>query len=459
MRDRPRGLRPSVDDSNRDQGRLDWQRERLSTAAQALLARDCECFFSQALSTPCLNAVRDVRGSRIEDFDGRELLDFHGNSVHNIGYAHPRLIAALKEALDGLVFSPRRYANEKAVELAEALCAMAPMGPAKCLFAPSGNDAVEIALQIARGVTGRHKMIGFWGAYHGAGVAAASVGGEGPFRGSTAGPLIAGVSHVMPPTCYRCPHGHTPIEERCCGVSAAHIAHVISEEGDVAAVIAAPLNGATYIPQPGFWQEVRRACDEHGTLLIFDEVQTGLGRTGHLFASEHYGVTPDITVLGKALGGGVVPLAAVLARAEFDRMGNAAIGHYTHEKNPVLAAAGLETLAIVRDEALVERAARLGAWGLTRMRGLMHRHEAIGDVRGLGLTMGIELVQDRPTKRPARGLAERVLYGALDRGLSLKISGGSVLALSPPLTISEGELDRAFQIIDETLSELSTERA
>jgi 4-aminobutyrate aminotransferase len=353
--------------------------------------------------------------------------------------------------LDGLTFSPRRYANEPAVTLAEELAAIAPGDLRKCLFAPSGNDAVEIALRIARGVTGRYKTVAFWGAYHGAGLAAASAGGDAMFRSGLAGPLLPGASHVPPPVCYRCPFGHRPDPE-CCLMTARAIRTVLEQERDVAAVIATPLHGAEWVPAPGFWPEVRRACDEHGALLIFDEVQTGLGKTGRMFACEHDGVVPDVLVLGKALGGGILPLAAVLTRERYDVFGDVAIGHYTHEKNPLLATAGLTTLAIIRDEGLVERAANLGERALDLARGLADRHRLVGDVRGRGLQFGIELVRDRSSKEPARDEAEAVLYAALDRGLSFKLSGGCILSLSPPLVIADEELVGAFSILDECLA-------
>src|SRR5262249_42950645 len=204
----------------------------------------------------------------------------------------------------------------------------APLGPAKCLFAPSGNDAMEIALRLARGVTGRYKTIGLWGAFHGAGVAAASVGGEAMFRGVSTGPLLPGASHVAPPACFRCPA--RPAAEGCCLETAREVRALLAKEGDVAAVVAAPVSVADYGPVPGLWREVRAACDEFGALLIFDEVQTGLGKTGRMFACEHDGAAPDVLVLGKALGGGIVPLAAVVTRAELDTLGDFAIGHFTH---------------------------------------------------------------------------------------------------------------------------------
>ncbi len=218
-----------------------------------------------------------------------------------------------------LSFAPRRFTCEPAVELAESSAPSPPAsGAKKCLFTTGGSDAVEVALKIARAATGRFKTLSFWDAFHGAGFGAASVGGEATFRSGPAGPLLPGAEHVAPFACYRCPYGH-PGPEACGIACAGMVDYVLAREGDIAAVIAEPMRAVPYVAPPGFWARVREACDRHGALLIFDEIPTGLGKTGRMFASEHEGVTPDITVLGKALGGGILPIAAVIADARARR--------------------------------------------------------------------------------------------------------------------------------------------
>ena len=208
------------------------------------------------------------------------------------------------------------------------------------------------------------------------------------------------------------------------------------------------------IPHPQFWQAVRRACDRHGALLILDEIPTALGRTGTMFACEHYGVVPDMLVVGKGLGGGILPLAALIARDGLDVAGDRALGHYTHEKNPVACAAALATIAYIEAHGLLARARDLGRSTLDRLRTMMTAHPLIGDVRGLGLLLGIELVADRSTRAPAPEQAEAVMYAALSRGLSFKITMGNVITLAPPLTISDEEMNRALGILDESLTEV-----
>ena len=374
-------------------------------------------------------------------------MDFHGNSVHHIGYGHPRLKAAIKAQLDELCFAPRRFTCEPAVELAETLGQLAPGDLGKVLFTTGGSDAIEVALRLARAATGRFKTLSFWDAFHGAGFGASSVGGEATFRSGIAGPLLPGAEHVAPWAARHCAYGHDNLEDsaRAC---ASMISYVLGREGDIAAVVAEPMRATPLPPAPGFWKAVREACNRHGTLLILDEIPTGLGKTGRFFASEHDGVVPDILVLGKALGGGILPIAAVIARRSLDVAGDYAIGHYTHEKNPVTTRAALTTIAIIREEGLVERAAELGDYAMARLRSFAERCPAIGDVRGRGLLFGVEIVRDRSSFEPDQALAERAYYRCLEAGLSFKISQGNVLTLSPPMVISRDELDAALGIVE-----------
>lgn len=433
-------------ESNTSEARAEWAARHPDAATRDLLARDAAAFLHQSLSSPCLSTIARAEGIWIEDTAGRRFMDFHGNSAHHIGYGHPRVVAAIKAQLDALSFSPRRFTNDVSVTLAEALGELAPGDLGKVLFTTGGSDANEVALRIARAATGRFKTVSFWDAFHGAGFGASSVGGEATFRSGIAGPLLPGAEHVAPFNCYRCAYGHSG-PETCALACAKMVEFVLEREGDVAAVIAEPMRAVPVVPPTGFWKAVREACSRHGALLIMDEIPTGLGKTGRMFAFEHDEVIPDIVTLGKALGGGILPIAAVLARRDLDVCGDFAIGHYTHEKNPVTARAALETLAVIRDEGLVDRAAELGAHALERLRAQVGDHPLVGDIRGRGLMFGVEIVADRATKAPGRAAAERIYYRCLDAGLSFKISAGCVLTLSPPLTIARADLDRALDIV------------
>jgi 4-aminobutyrate aminotransferase len=446
----------SEGDTNLTSRRAAWQARALDEKTRALLAEDQRYFLRQSVSTPCLNAIAKAEGIWIEDVGGRRYMDLHGNNVHHIGYGHPRLKKAIAEQMDALPFAPRRYANAPAVALAAKLAEISPFGPAKVLFTTGGSDAIEVAVKIARAATGRFKTLSFWDAFHGAGIGAGALSGEALFRSGPAAPLVAGAVHVAPFGSTRCPYGTASAEasgEAC----ARMIEYVLEREGDIACLVAEPIRAVPYLPPAGFWARVRAACDRHGTLLVFDEIPTGLGKTGKMFACQHDGVAPDMLVLGKGLGGGTLPIAAVLAWPELDVGAEWAFGHYTHEKNPVTARAALTTIEIIEEEGLVENAARVGKIALERLNEMKSRVPAIGDVRGRGLLIGIELVRDRAGMEPDQDLAEAAMYAALDRGLSFKTTMGNVLTLTPPLTIAEGEMLQALDIVAAAIEDAQAE--
>jgi 4-aminobutyrate aminotransferase len=445
----------SEGDSNLTPARRQWAAEAIDPETADWLRRDAAVFVHQTLSTPCLNVLAGCEGPMIRDLGGRQFFDFHGNSAHQVGFAHPRIIAAIKDQLEALCFSTRRYTNRPAIQLAEKLVALAPDPLGKVLFAPGGTTAVGMAMKAARTATGRFKTISMWDAFHGASLDAISLSGETMFR-KDVGPLLPGAQQVPPAEPYRCiwdPEG------RCdtCGLKcAAYIDYVLEKEGDVGALIAEPVrNTAVNPPPPGYWQAVRAACDRHDTLLIFDETAVCLGRTGEIFAFENYAVVPDIVTLGKGLGGGVIPFAAMIVRQDLDLAPEKGLGHYTHEKNPVAAAAALATIAVLEEEKLAQRAKGMGAYMRQRLDDLKAHHHLVGDVRGLGLLAGLDLVEDRITKKRAVDAADRLMYACLSRGLSFKTSQGSFIPLSPPLNITKAELDAALDILAAALSSVS----
>ena len=443
---------------NTSSRRIAWAEKNHNDLTQTLLNDDAKYFLHQSISSPCLSAIRKAEGAYIEDLQGKKYLDFHGNNVHHIGYGHPRLKQAIAKQMDDLPFAPRRFTCKSAVDLAQKLSDVSPGNLSKVLYTTGGSDAIEVAMKLARAATGRHKTISFWDSFHGAGYGASSVGGEQLFRSHIFGPLLTGTEHVAPFDCYRCPYGYPdlggkPQLDLCKITCAKFVRYVLEKEGDVAAVIAEPTRAVPYFPPPGFWTEVRKACDDHGTLLIFDEIPTGLGKSGKMFACEHEEVVPDILVLGKALGGGIIPIAAVLAKPELDIAGEFAFGHYTHEKNPVSSCAALTTLEIIEDEDLVENASKLGSYALERLNKLQSKHQSIGDVRGRGFIFGVELVLDKNDKIPAKDLAEEIFYRCLDKGLSFKISMGNILTLTPPLILSKSQLDFSIDTISECIND------
>lgn len=438
----------SEGDVNLGDRRTAWQSAHIDPATRALLDEDARWFLHQSMSTPCLNVLERAQGAWLTDTAGRRILDFHGNSLHQVGYGHPKVMAALRETLDTLPFSPRRYTNRPAIELARRLCTAAPMDDAKLLFAPGGTAAIGMALKLARLVTGRFKTLSMWDAFHGASLDAISIGGEAVFRRGI-GPLLPGTEHAPPCDPAQCVFG--------CGGTCAlrcvdYIDYCLRKEGDVAAVVVETIRCTdVQIPPLDYYRRLRQICDRHGALLILDEIPIALGRTGHLFAIERYGIEPDMIVIGKGLGGGSMPLAALIARARFDVGQHISLGHYTHEKNPLACAAGLAVLDVLEEEQLLQRSLHLGNAAMAYLERAQARAQikAIASIRSAGLLIGIELKDT--ARRRAQDLAEAVLYRCLSDGISFKVGQGNVLVLAPPLNIEEDDLWWALGRIVDTL--------
>jgi (R)-1-hydroxy-2-aminoethylphosphonate ammonia-lyase len=444
----PRPLRDASaeGDVNTSPLRREFEATHLDEATRALLDADAEVFLHQSLSTPCFNAVASCDGIWLTDVEGRRVMDFHGNNVHQVGYRHPHVMAAVRRQLDTLPFAPRRFTNAKAVELASKLVALAPDPLGKVLFAPGGTLAIGMALKLARLATGRHKTLSLWDSFHGASLDAISIGGEAMFR-KHMGPLLPGTEHAPPCDPGNCRFGCGGVCDARC---AEYLDYVLGKEEDVGAVIIETVRCTdVQIPPPEYYRIVRDACDRHGALMILDEVPICLGRTGRMFAFEHYGIVPDMVVLGKGLGGAVFPMAALIARRDLDIAADRALGHYTHEKSSVGCAAALATLEAIENEQLLDRSRELGAHALLRMREIKRRHPLVADVRGIGLLLAIELARDGV---PARREAEQAMYHCLAHGLSFKVGQGNVLTLSPPLVIARDDLDAALSIIDAALT-------
>ena len=391
--------------------------------------------------------VVSADGIWLEMANGRRVMDFHGNAAHQVGHGHPRVVAAVQDALGQLPFCPRRYTNPWAIALAERLTDLAPMPDARVLFMPGGAEAISAALVLARIVTGRHKTISIWDSCHRATLEAISAGGQAHFW-SGVGPLMPGALQAPPPEPCGCPF---PCGDDC-DLSCAHfIDQVLEREGDVAAVQAESVHSSSSAASSAYWCALRASCDRHGAMLILDEIPTGLGRTGRVFACEHFDVVPDILVLGKGLGGGVMQLAALLARREWDVVGERAVGHFTHEKSPVACAAGLATLDVIESEDLVARARRLGAHDAARLAELTAQGQRMGRATGIGLLLGLDIARGSAAKPTEVDRAERVLFRCLGWGLSFKLTRGATLDLCPPLTIERADLDRAIDRIASAL--------
>lgn len=435
-------------DVNFTPARLAWQQAHLDDDTRELLKRDSAVFLHQAMSTPCIDTLKHCGGPYIVDGQDRVILDFHGNNVHQVGFSNPEVVAAVKAQLDELSFCTRRFTNEKAVAFAEKLVSLTGNELTRVLFAPGATSAIGMALKLARVATGRHKTVSLWDSFHGASLDAISVGGEGVFRNGI-GPLLPGCEHILPYNSYRCPFGSCD----GCGLKCVkYLEYVLEREGDIGAVVLETVrNTDVQIPTKEYYQEIRRLCDRFGALLILDETAVCLGRTGKWFAYQHFGIVPDMVVCGKGLGGGVMPLAALMVKERLNVAGHISLGHYTHEKSPLGCAAGLAAVTYIQREGLLEQTLENGAYFRELLRGLMRKYDCIGDVRGIGLLDAVELVADRESKKPDTELAEQVMYGCLGDGLSFKVSQGNVLSLYPSLVVTKEQLAEAVRIIDRNI--------
>lgn len=439
-------------DINTTENRRKYWKRNLSGEARKWFDEDMKYFLHQSLSTPVLNILNRAQGVYIEDMDGRKYIDMHGNGVHNAGFNNPAVIEAIKKQLDeGMTFCPRRYSNLPAIQLAKKLAEITPEGLCRSLFCPGGSEAIEMAVMLARQVTGNFKTISFWDSFHGAGFAAASIGGEEHFHGGF-GPMIPGAYHVEFPNYYRNPWGfdtQDDVDAECLR----QIELILKREPEMAAIIGEPISATPVVPSKRYWQGVKQLCEHHGALLIFDEIIEGLGRSGKMFACEHF-VTPDILVLGKSLGGGLMPFAGIVTHERYNVCQHRSIGHYTHEKNALCSTAALAEIEYIEENKLCMHAAELGVYAMKRLNGLQDKHRLIGQVTGIGLHIGIDLVKNRKTQERAVDEAELIMFKCLEKGLSAKTIEGNILTLRPALVITQDEMDRAIDIIDEAIGEV-----
>ncbi len=428
-----------------------WERN-LSGEAQTWLDEDSKYFLHQSLSTPVMNVLSRADGVYIEDLNGKKYIDMHGNGVHNAGFNNPDVIRAVKDQMDErMTFCPRRYTNIPSVRLAKKLAQITPEGLCRSLFCPGGSEAVEMALMLARYVTGNFKTISFWDSFHGAGFGSASIGGEAHFSNGL-GPMVPGSFHAEFPNYYRNPWGFTSqddVDAECLR----QMELILKRNPEMAAIIGEPISATPVVPSKRYWQGVKDLCEQYGALLIFDEIIEGFGRTGKMFACEHF-VTPDVLVLGKSIGGGLVPFAGIVTHEKYNICQNRSVGHYTHEKNALCSAAALAEIEYLQANQIIRHAKELGDHTIQRLNEMKAKHPLIGNIAGVGLHLGIDLVKDQKTKDRAVDEAEIIMYKCMEKGLAFKTIEGNIITLRPALVITKEELNRALDIIDQTMGEV-----
>ena len=416
---------------------------QLTDATKALIEEDAKYFLHQALSTPVMNALSKTEGPFIYDMEGKAYLDLHGNGVHNAGFSNPYVIQKIIEQLQqSLAFTPRRYTNVPAIELAKKLVAVTPEGLDRVLFCPGGSEAIEMAVMLAKQVTGKWKTLSFWDSYHGTGFQSAALGGEEHFS-TGQGPMVPGAFHVEFPNYYRNPWQLTHIDD----IDEAYLRQIkiiLQRNPDMAAVIGEPISATPVVPSANYWKEVQSLCHQYNMLLIFDEIIEGFGRTGKMFACEHF-VTPDVLVLGKTLGGGILPFAGIVTKEQYNILQHRSIGHFTHEKNPLCCTAGLATIHYIQEHQLVQNAETLGQYLMDELKALQDTYPIIGNIAGKGFHIGIDLVKNKTTKERAVQQAEAIMYHCMQQGVAFKIIEGNIITMRPALTITK---DHCNMIID-----------
>ncbi len=422
--------------------------------ASRIIERDARVL-SPSYTRPYPLVVDHAEGAMVTDVDGNRFLDFNaGIAVVAAGHCHPQVVRAIQEQAARLIhMSGTDFYYENMVQLAETLARLAPGDQERRVyFGNSGTEAVEAALKLARYHTGRDKFIAFLGCFHGRTLGSLALTSRRPVQRAGFGPFMPGVHHVPYPYCYRCPYGKSP---DTCGVECAkaiedQLLKTILPARETAAIVIEPVQGeAGYIVPPRkFFDELAGVARRHGMLLIFDEVQSGMGRTGKMWAAEHFDANPDILAVAKGIASGM-PLGAMIANAG---VMNWPPGSHasTFGGNPVSVAASIATIELLEHE-LIENAASVGAYMRDRMDSWPSRFPIVGDVRGLGLMIGIELVRDQHTKEKAVVERDAILGMAFERGLLILGAGDNTIRLSPPLTITRDQADYAMDVLEDCL--------
>ena len=423
--------------------------------AQAIIARDA-AVVSPSYTRCYPLVVANGQGAMIEDVDGNRFLDFNaGIAVVAAGHCHPRVVEAIQKQAARLIhMSGTDFYYEEMVALAEKLAAIAPGGvPRRVSFGNSGAEAIEGAIKLARWATKRDKIIAFFGSFHGRTMGALSLTARKSVQRAGFGPLVPGVVHAPYPNCYHCPFGQR--EETCAVECVRHVEDVLLKTivpaAETAAIVVEPVQGegGYVVPPKKFFDELARVARENGILLVCDEVQSGMGRTGKMWASEHFDLVPDILAVAKGIASGM-PLGATVARADLMTWPPGAHAS-TFGGNPVACAAALATIGLL-EEGLMENAARMGEHLRGRMRDWPSRFPSVGEVRGLGLMIGIELVRDQATRERAPELRDRVVDMAFERGLLVLGAGENTIRLCPPLVVTRDQCDFAIETLEGCLA-------
>lgn len=407
-------------------------------------------------------SVKRGRGAVVEDEDGNKYIDFLSSAAAlNTGHCHPKIVQAITEQINNYIhYTPAYMYNKPLVELARELVEITPGNFKKrAIFGLSGSDANDGMIKFARAYTGRSKIISFIRAYHGSTYGSLSLSAVSSVMRKKIGPLLPDVYHVPYPDCYRCSLGQS--KESChmeCMNQLKDALKFYIPPSEVAAVIVEPIEGdaGLIIPPKEYMQELYKICKDNGILFVSEEVQQVFGRTGNWFGIENFDIVPDAIIMGKSIASGM-PLSAIVGREEIMTSLDSLTHVFTMGGNAASCSAALATIEVIKEENLLERSLKLGNYMKNRFNEMKKRYEIIGDVRGIGLSIGVDLVEDRTTKAKAHNAAAKICYRCWEKGLILTFFAESVLRIQPPLVIEKAEVDKALNIIEESINEYLTE--
>lgn len=407
--------------------------------------------------------VDHAKGSWIWDVDGRKYLDFlSGAAVTNVGHRHPEVVNAIQTQSKKFIHSAFIYTYyELPVTLAAKLATLTPgKFPKRVAYGLSGGDANDATIKLARTATKRKKILAFHKSYHGTTYGALSLSAITLRMRRQMGPFLPEIYHLPFPDCYRCTFNleHPSCGLYCLDVTKSYLETLIPPE-EVALMIPEPIQGdaGIIVPPPQYFPKLHELCMEHGILLAAEEVQSGIGRTGKWFAIEHWDTTPDIIITAKALGGGM-PLSAVVARKELMESWKAPSNFFTTNANPICCASALATIKVIEEEKLLDNARIMGEYMIKRFQEMKESHSLIGDVRGKGLLLGLDLIRNHRTREPAHREVLKLCWRCWEKGLIITNLGTSVLRIAPPLNLSTDEADHALHIIEESLRDVEKDK-
>lgn len=433
------------------------------TKSKEIISRDNKVYSKFARIPYYPLVIKRGYGAIIEDYDGNKFIDLlSAASSLNTGHSNPRIIKAIKDQMENFISYTAAYTySEPLVKLAEEIIKITPGDfDKKVVFGLSGSDANDGMIKFARGFTGKKKIISFLGAYHGSTYGALSLTTLSLNMRRKIGPTLPEVEHIKYPNCYRCPYN---CSKDTCNIECLNdfinaLSTYLPPE-EIAAVVMEPIAGdaGLIVPPIKYMKAIYDICKKNNILFVSEEVQQGFGRTGKWFCIEHFDIVPDMIIMGKSIASGV-PLSAVVARKEIMDSLEAPAHLFTMSGNSLSCSAAIETINIIRDECLLKKSRDLGNYAKKRFEDMKNKYEVIGDVRGLGLSIGIDLVKDRKTKLGNREAASKICYRCFEKGVILIFLADGVLRFQPPLVITKDELKTAIDIIEESIKEYTNDK-